>query len=299
MNKKDKAPIKSFKDLNLVKTDLEAHAKEKFRKDYGEFFEQFPNGGFSVSNNEKIEHLFINRVPKATGTEKTSGLYVRTFDKGSKSGQGENFTLSEHGVLSPHRPIKDPEYLTLVRELVIQTLNQVDPRFFYKSHGDILPPGEMMHDTDKISKESNNESNKTIQYIDPRRISFMREQKDVLFAFAGENSGFRGYYGFAFPWGIVLENPKVSNATYFIKFDEPLKVSERVFKEPPALRFLHKDRETYLAEKWMPFANLPKAGVLNKGARRKYHPHAMQSDDQWVEKMSAELAKMRETIISS
>ena len=292
-------PITALADLGAAIAKKNEKALQKqFVENFQGRLGSFPNGGFTTKL-LGVEYISMGRSPKDEASGITPAIYIKLFGIDSKGKQiVADFTLFNDGVLSGKEPPmhKLNKNLTnqIIKQEVFALLSTVDPNFFYHLKDDILPRGEWeQNESGGEIKESEVKNRRPL--IDPRRLKFMHEQPDVLFAFDGENSGFRGYYGFAFPWGIVLENGKIGNATYFFKFDEPMQINKDQIKNLlPAQRMSVTERKDYLDKYWGPISGLSKGGAIKEmGAKREYHPHAARSAEDWKNRMQQEIDKRR------
>ncbi|MCI0566400.1 hypothetical protein L0Y46_04370 [bacterium] len=299
-----------------VKTAFE---KKKPKERFSELLE----GRFAdvVSGNFKsllpgIKDISIIKGPAdAEGRVKSLSIipsYEYQNDKGEIIEGHVTLSLFESGVLSASD--RDIANLGVSREdLYNEALNiieRINLDFFEQFEDDILPPGnwppeEWEGDGEKTETSINKESKPP---FDPRRIEFMEKQKGSLFAFSGKNSGFRGYYGYAFPNFIVLENDKVGNAAYILPTSAAV-TNESRLALPTNQRMTKEERRKHLSANIFPLlSNLTKKEAIDKFGKTAQIPHpkreqggVMLSDDEWekrwesamqeaIEKMSARTA---------
>ncbi len=172
---------------------------------------------------------------------------------------------------------------------MIDIAERVQLPFFERVPGDIFPSAE------GIGPERGEQAAHPSKpaRIDRRRLSFLQNQSDALFAFTEAGKGFDGYYGFVFPWGIVMEHPVAENRVFFIKFDEPLDIPEERMKLPPAQRVPRTMREELHDEYWEPLRHKSKWEAESLGiVEGKRHKPI----DAWMEQLDEELSRRRSAV---
>lgn len=248
--------------------------------------DNFPEGGFQSALPD-VTHISILKGPKSKETGKASYLYTVVYyrPEGEKE-RSITFTLTSDGRLMGEVPSEWPfDKLDLYKETE-SIVQQVSPAFFESVGDQVLPPDDFV-----VEEGSGEVSTPRDEYIDSRRIEFMRKQEGVLFGISGMNSGFRGYYGFAFEDFLIFENNKYGNAVYAFKLNESFKRDEDA---APGPALTPEERGRYIEQHWMPVANLTKKGLKTAfpaNTLKVVHPGL--GDESWEEKMGAAIEKIR------
>lgn len=260
--------------------------KERFNELLKEKFDNVVSGNF-VTTLEGIDSLSILSAPANEKTGKVEQLHIIPFYKKNDKKYSETLTLHNDGILGG----KISENIKVSKEdiydEVLYIIETINLDFFEKVSDEILP-------AEKIGGGRGGGvggSSVIERPTDPRRIEFMKNQRNVLFGFASKNKGFREYYGYVFPKFIVLENEKVGNAAFFqgIEEEKGIEVDEKRFILPAERRMTKQEREDILGKYWKPISGLNKSQIVNAGAERKVHPHM--KNDEWEKKMQVEIDK--------
>lgn len=242
--------------------------------------DNFAEGGFQSALPD-VTHISLLRGPKSKENGKTSYLYAVVYYKpeGEKE-RSITFTLTPDGRMMGEVPPEWPfDKLDLYKETE-SILERVSPAFFESVDEQMLPPDDFI-----VEEGTGEGSVPRDEYIDSRRVQFMRKQPGALFGIDGKNSGFRGYYGFAFGKFIIFENDEYGNAIYAFKLDTPFESGATLTAE---------DRKRYLEQHWAPVANLTKRELRKTfpaNTLKKVHPRL--GDESWEEKMTAAMDEIR------
>ncbi len=154
---------------------------------------------------------------------------------------------------------------------------------FFEPVGDEILPADKRETQESATNGQGNERGKQEEIVDPKRIDFLRSQKNVLFGIRGLETGFRGYFGFVLNNKVVLESPTVGNAAYVFPLEKPIMDASKT-----GIITDTKERKKIIEEIWNPIARLTKRESLENGAFKVIHPP--HNDAEWREKMSAVLA---------
>jgi hypothetical protein len=269
---------------SALETQKTAELKKRFETVLQGRFSEVPNGNF-ITHLPGVESITIIRQDGGAGLS-----LVVFYDEGKRH---ETFSLLPNGTVSGRIPDGFPVDRQQILDETIRIADSVDVGAWHQVHDSILPSGLWPEE----EAETHGETRKHKRGIDPERVGFMRSQDDFLFGFLGENSGFRGYYGSVFPWGIVLENDKRENAAYFIDFPERLlDSSANMARIPPRKTRISKDEAKRLYEKqsdilekyWSPVAGMSKLEARASGLR-----HFAHRGQDWKNDMNMELQKRR------
>ena len=267
--------------------------KEEFTALLKGKFNRFPEGEF-VSKLSGVESISILRGIPVDNEVKSLLIYLWYQDRDGKRKSAE-FILDENGRIYGKIPwyletFKGIEIIDVYEEIIriVKTLN-LD--FFTSISEEILPPEKIFLELETKEQKQKREAGEKI-YVDPRRLEFLEKQPDALFGVVGANSGFRGYYGIVFPWGLILENPRIGNALYIVPFKPPIKPEDpRIFKLPPEKRLTSEEREQIIEERIKPLTNLTKSEIVQRGAIRIIHPPV--TSKEWEEKMTSVISEYR------
>jgi hypothetical protein len=248
--------LTTIKNLEGLKAALEqkraTSLKEQFDKILSGKFNAVPNGNFQT----KLKGIDSVSIVRQKGG---GGLSVILYRDGGK--RHETLSLFSDGTVSG----KIPEGVLASRqdilEEVLRIVDLVGVEAWHHVSDEMLPEGPWFPEqkTDKIGGGKKG--------VDPERIRFLAGQDDFLFGFDGGNSGFRGYYGYVFPWGVVLEKGEWQNAAYFIDFPKLLekRVAESARTPPSGARVsrdkleeIRKNRDAILKKYWQPIEGATK-----------------------------------------
>ncbi|KKS36813.1 MAG: hypothetical protein UV01_C0017G0015 [Parcubacteria group bacterium GW2011_GWA2_42_14] len=242
---------------------------ERFNKLLAGKFSEVPNGNFKTRM-EGVDSLTITRQGE-------KGLSVVLFYDNHK--KHTTFSLFEDGILSGRVPKELKINNDQILDEILRIIDSVEISSWHHVSDEILPPGFWPETEDDGKKQKEKLAGQVYERIDPERIQFMTGQKDYLFGFDGENSGFRGYFGYVFPWGIVLENSRVGNAAYFLDFNTTLgDMAEKVKTPERGIRVsknekekINHNREIILEQYWRPVASKSKYEARNIGLKYFIH----------------------------
>lgn len=277
--------IPTEKQLNTE--NPEQSLKEKFNAVLAGRFDDVPNGNY-LTELPGIDSITIFRGENALSV-------VIYYDNHKRH---ETLSLFSDGVLSGRIPKKLDIDNDQVLAEVIRIADSVDIGAWHHVDDDILPPGFWPKQEEKDG-EAGKEKQISMPRTDSERIKFLTGQEDFLFGFDGRNSGFQGYYGYVFPWGIVLENDMVGNAAYFIDFDTPIAKDDagglRVAKRGERASLEQKEkvataRDEIISRYWKPMKSVSKYEALQRGHKRLIH-----GSKNWTEEMAKAIAVRRKT----
>lgn len=255
--------------------------EERFEKILKDKLSAFPSGWFE-SMIPDVDSINIRKgdLNKEGGVD---FLLIDVVYQAKDAVHTKSFKLFNNGVMTGRIPEdlhidKDELY-----DNVLYIAETAGLDFFVEVDDEILPPDE----PPKIEGKGGEWQE---QPTDPRRLRFMEEQPEVLFALRGKNSGFRGYHGYVFPKFIVFENNKIGNALFFREFESPVEIDKKRFMMSPGKRLAPDEREKILKENWSPLAGLTKEDLARiPGVNRKYHPHM--DNEMWEEKMNEQIRR--------
>jgi len=273
-------------EIALRKQEL----KDSFDKVLDGNFNVFPAGNYQT-NLPGLESISIIRGPENKETGDVGALNVIIFDVNHRS---VTFSMTADGLLSGKLP-KDWMFSREdLYEEILHISGNVCMGFFENIADQLLPPG-YWDDREKKERGGGGGGGWNNEALDPRRIEFIANQPGALFGFAGINSGFRGYYGFAFPEIIVLENNKVGNALYIFDIPEEdrTKFEEQIFALSPEKRLSKKERLAYLERYWAPIAGLTKKESLQAGGTHVIHPAVNRDFAKWKAAIGEEILSRR------
>lgn len=272
--------LNSFQELREIKDDGPS-AQERFNKLVKGNMGRISSGNFS----SKLK--YVNSItivtPRSEEDKEPNQLNITMFHGGNAQEQKATLTLTDEGELIGSVPeitlSKEPKRVLskeILLEEVLDIIEAANPKFFTSVDDDILPPGDepLVEDGGTEGNKESSDADKTEKIADPRRLSIVTEMDKALFGFVGANSGFNGYYGVVFPHCLVLENPKIGNAAYIVRFEDKIEVDpDKLEKEPPE-RFPDENRrEEVLNDRWEPFAGLTKEEMQRlANATRVIHP---------------------------
>lgn len=229
-----------------------------FERVLGGKLDQAPQGSFD-SKYEEIEVISFTK-PMVRGGADASLNVVIYYE--SPEGKKRHFTwsISKEGVMgkNPPRELGVPRE-ALVRE-ILETLERIDLDFWHTTDLEIIPQKDAGERKDSVDIVEKTEVGKESQgeRIDSERLAFLRNQPGVLFGFLNDRAGFRGYRGVVFPNFVVLENPTVKNAAFFVDLPERIEVDEKVFRLPSSKRVPEERREELLQQYWLSIAERAK-----------------------------------------
>ena len=284
MTNRNKCSTLTFRPFGVLKkTKEENEAKERaerFSELLKDRFDDAPVGNFS-SNLSGVNSITIVRGPKEQ--EKTTQLHITLFFDRNGIKVSHTISLFKDGILSGKIP-KGLEHLRrgqIMDEILNISENQNTP-VWISVEDDILPP--MV-----LSFPEGDGPGKSARIVE-ERIKFLSHQNDLLFAFAGKNSGLRRYYGFVFRNFLVFENPIAENAAFFINLRPPINISEEQMRLPPRRRLSTRERKEIIERHWQPLSNTTKLELveLHSADRVRHKPN-----DAWIEQMQQELDQRR------
>ncbi len=297
----EKPKIKSLQEIGET---LKMQAKEKKRQEVRARFDtvlkdkfDLVSAGNFTGTAAPIESIsiipFIPEPPDKVSGQKPEPklVYATVFYRGDKGQQRHTtWSIGEDGRMSG----QVPQELGLAREAIakeiLRTIERVNLDFWHKTDLGVIPGQDVavLPERRRELKEAPPEQGEQPR-VDLARLEFIERQPQVLFGFVNSKDGFNGYRGAFFPRCIVLENPQVGNAAYFVDLPDWLvspEQADEVFKLPVSQRVSADERERLIAQHWAPITERAntKGGLLAIGATRVVH-----TPDQWQEKMQTEI----------
>lgn len=255
---------------------VEANRKSRFEAYIGKEFETFPRGDYDTDLPDVDSLNIIRPVPDKDGKINQLSIIVVYQNHDRRA----TFTLTRGGELIGRMPKELNFTKDELHDEILNIAESISPDFFESVDDEILPEGDWLTAAgegreDRIHRKSE-------PGTDKRRVAFVRKQ--AMFGMMGINSGFRGYYGFFFRNGLILENDKIKNAMYMFKFDHPIENSPPL-NAPVETR--RRFRRHAISTYWNPIKELSKSQSLEAGGIQVVHlPH---DDEDWE-------TRMRETI---
>lgn len=236
--------------------EIDKQLMERFDSIVKENFQFIPPGCNFKAEIPGLESFSVLPPP---GPDAKSTSVVLFWKEDGKE-KHETVTLRKDGkLMMPSRISEKFPREALLREIV-DRMEDVGLNFWTVIDQDILPRG-FWRVFDK--SEGKRREEPALDREDIERIVFLRSMPEVGFGFVNKREGgFEGYRGFVFrPGFVVLDNPQVGNAAYFVDETPPL----------PAGPISREGREAYLGEDWSEWLSKTKLEHVHAGATRVLH----------------------------
>ncbi|MFW5853374.1 MAG: hypothetical protein ACOCU8_01960 [Patescibacteria group bacterium] len=281
----------NFKPFQNFYNNQDADSKEQMRQFLKDKFESIAPGKFETVLPGVDAISFVRPMVGVGEPDDQIHLVLFRTDQEGKT-FNDTLTLTNEGSIIGKIPKNLSFDKVQLREEVRSILESLDVDFWLEVNQDILP-SKKNPEKGSVYPSDPKERENIEKAIDSRRIEFLRNKS--LFGFYNGMEGFKGYFGFVFPKGIVLENKEIGNAVFIIRFPvgRILDFPELVYDLPPSRRVKPKDRER-IYEDFVAGLLIVKDGdaasktelVKILGAERSYNPRTGKEDKEWQDQMS-------------
>lgn len=196
--------------------------------------------------------------------------------------------MDENGVFTGNMPRGISLPRAKIEEEIKDIIKRVNFPFWRKTDIEIVPY-EDVGPKQGIRGESG--EMKKRRCIDPARLTFLEQQKGVLFGFLNKRDGFDKYRVAVFAGRknifCVMENPQIENAAFIFDTNGHEKFDPNIFRLPSAQRCTPEESQRIIDQHCKPLLELveTRKDLVDKiGAKRIIH-----TPNTWQQKLQAEI----------
>ena len=236
-------------------------------------FDRIPQGFEFKSELPGVETLTI--IP-AVPPRKNIQVHMNYRGPGGQR-RGETFSLTPDGTISGAVPklLADKVAATDVEREILNRIERYEAVDWLELEEEFFPPD--LSEPGKGGGIEGPGGPKVPPVVDLTRLELILKQPDRQALFLGrKGGGFSGVRGIAFPTFLVLENPVVGNAVYFLDIPE--------FAMPEGLT-RDEQKKFIQNQPWMETIRESKGKARKKGATRIFHA------GEWKERIEEEITR--------
>jgi hypothetical protein len=197
--------VAELKESQQVESDIRTARHELLKGAVGENFDRIPQISFSSSLPD-TEVMKI--MPQADGR-----FEITLSSPKPENGRREHrkVRVGMDGTIEQYNGKLYYNHDAVLNELA-RNIKSLDLKKLVVVDFEIFPPGEGPERGPETGEADDKKRGE-----DDRRLAFLSRQKEMRFSFISNASGgFDSYHGFVFPGFVLMENPQIGNAAYFI-----------------------------------------------------------------------------------